>query len=177
MLLLGFSPLFFHCYENHFLLYPGAAVDCSGREGAAISRSARFGPVHRDGLARRHPAPAAEPAAAPAPANSLACQVLTGRVTDPFAYPLTGATVMLRDHSKAFRTDAFSTNAEGEFILTSKQPIPLSTVLEVTAAGYTSFEVPLANCQSLDVTLAPLPGTRFKADGRIKKTAAIGRIR
>ena len=122
--------------------------------------------------------PAAEPAAAPAPAaNSLACQVLTGRVTDPFAYPLTGATVMLRDHSKAFRTDAFSTNAEGEFILTSKQPIPLSTVLEVTAAGYTSFEVPLANCQSLDVTLAPLPGTRFKADGRIKKTAAIGRIR
>ncbi len=124
--------------------------------------------------------PVAEPAVAPAPAlapNSLACQVLTGRVTDPFAYPLTGATVMLRDHSKAFRTDAFSTNAEGEFILTSKQPIPLSTVLEVTAAGYTSFEVPLANCQSLDVTLAPLPGTRFKADGRIKKTAAIGRIR
>ena len=121
--------------------------------------------------------PAAAPAPAPAPANSLTCQVLTGRVTDPFAYPLTGATVMLRDHSKAFRTDAFSTNAEGEFILTSKQPIPLSTVLEVTAAGYTSFEVPLANCQSLDVTLAPLPGTRFKADGRIKKTAAIGRIR
>lgn len=121
--------------------------------------------------------PAASPAAAPTPANRLACQVLTGRVTDPFAYPLTGATVMLRDRNQAFRTDAFSTNAEGEFLLTSKQPIPLSTVLEVTAAGYSSFEVPLANCQSLDVTLAPLPGTRFKADGRIKKTAAIGRVR
>ena len=121
--------------------------------------------------------PAASSAVAPAPATSLACQVLTGRVTDPFAYPLTGATVMLRDHSKAFRTDAFSTNAAGEFMLTSKQPIPRSTVLEITAAGYTSVELPLANCQSLDVTLDPLPGTRFKADGRIKKTAAIGRIR
>ncbi len=125
-------------------------------------------------LAAASQPPAVSPAVAPA--NSLACQVLTGRVTDPFAYPLTGATVMLRDHNKAFRTDAFSTNAEGEFMLTSKQPIPLSTVLEVTAAGYTSFEVPLANCQSLDVTLAPLPGTHFKADGRIKKTAATGRI-
>ena len=117
------------------------------------------------------------PAATPAQPDDLACQVLTGRVTDPFAYPLTGATVMLRSGGKGFRTDAFTTNAEGQFILTSKQPIPRNTVLEVTAAGYTSFELPLANCQPLDVTIAPLPGTRFKADGRIKKTAAIGRVK
>lgn len=128
---------------------------------------------------------AQEPAAAPTPtqpatpavpADELACRVLTGRVTDRFATPLTGATVMLRSRTKGFSTEAFSTNAEGKYLLTSKQPIPRNTVLEVTAAGYTSIELPLVDCQPQDLTLEPLPGTRFKSDGRIKKTKITGKI-
>ncbi|WP_310393988.1 carboxypeptidase-like regulatory domain-containing protein [Hymenobacter sp.] len=121
----------------------------------------------------------AAPTAPPAPTVPpvLACQVLTGRITDAFAHPLTGATVMLRTPDKGFRTDPSSTNAEGQYLLTSPQPIPRNSVLEFTAAGYSSVELPLANCQPLDITLEPLPGTRFKASGRIKKTRASGKIR
>lgn len=110
--------------------------------------------------------------------SELSCRILTGRVTDKFAYPLTGATVMLRRSggNKPGASDAFSTNAEGQYMLTSKQPIPRNTILEITAAGFTSLEVPLINCQPLDVTLEPLPGTRFKSDGRIKKTKLSGKI-
>ncbi|RAK67968.1 carboxypeptidase-like regulatory domain-containing protein [Hymenobacter edaphi] len=115
--------------------------------------------------------------AAPAAPATLECATLTGRVTDAFAYPLTGATVMLRSRDKAFVTDAFSTNAEGRYLVTSKKPIPRDVVLLITAAGYTSLEQPLANCQPLDVTLEPLPGTKFKSDGRIKKTSNTGKIR
>ncbi|RTQ47196.1 carboxypeptidase regulatory-like domain-containing protein [Hymenobacter gummosus] len=134
-------------------------------------------------------APVAEPAAAPAAAvdpelptapaapATLECNTLAGRVTDAFDYPLTGATVMLRSQGQSFSLDAFSTNADGRYLITSKKPIPRDAVLEVTAAGYSSFTLPLANCRPLDVTLEPLPGTKFKGDGRIKKTAATGKIR
>ncbi|GAB2962140.1 hypothetical protein GCM10027048_33160 [Hymenobacter coalescens] len=118
----------------------------------------------------RSVAPATEPAA-------LECTTLTGRVSDKFDYPLTGATVMLRGRGSGFSTDAFSTNAEGRYLVTSKKPIPRDAVLQITAAGYTSLEQPLANCKPLDVTLEPLPGTKFKSDGRIKKTSNTGKIR
>lgn len=104
------------------------------------------------------------------------CRVLTGRVTDQFAYPLTGATIMLRNPGKGLNPDAFSTNAEGNYMVTSKQPIPRNTILEVTAAGYSSQELPLTDCKPLDITLVPLEGTRFKADGRIKKTRVTGKV-
>ena len=114
---------------------------------------------------------------APTPAtDELACRVLTGRVTDAFDHPLTGVTVMLRGRTKAFSADACITNAEGEFMINSKQPIPLNTMLEVSAGGYNTFTVPLTNCKPVDATLEPLPGTRFKSDGRIKKTSASGKI-
>ena len=122
--------------------------------------------------------PMPTPAAAPVPASAeLDCRVLTGRVTDRFAYPLTGVSVMLRSRTQAFSTEAFITNAEGQYIVTAKQGIPRNAVLKITAAGYNSIELPLANCQPQEVTLEPLPGTRFKADGRIKKTAATGKVR
>ncbi|MCC3156298.1 carboxypeptidase-like regulatory domain-containing protein [Hymenobacter sp. 15J16-1T3B] len=108
---------------------------------------------------------------------TLGCNMLTGRITDAFAYPLTGATVMLRSRDRSFATDAFSTNAEGRYLVTSKKPIPRDVVLFITAAGYTTLEQPLTNCQPLEVTLEPLPGTKFKSDGRIKKTSNTGKIR
>jgi hypothetical protein len=114
--------------------------------------------------------------ATPSQPAEFSCRVLTGRVTDQFAYPLTGATIMLRNPNKGFNADAFSTNAEGHYMVTSKQPIPSNTVMEITAAGYTSQELPLTDCKPLDITLVPLEGTRFKADGRIKKTRLTGRI-
>ncbi|WP_210518991.1 carboxypeptidase regulatory-like domain-containing protein [Hymenobacter terricola] len=126
------------------------------------------------------PATTQPTAPAPAPVQGLAdeldCRVLTGRVTDRFDYPLTGASVMLRSRNRALSGDAYITNSEGKYMVTANQAIPRNTVLEVTAAGYSSIEIPLANCKPLDVTLEPLPGTRFKSDGRIKKTKLTGKI-
>ncbi len=87
-----------------------------------------------------------------------------------------GATVMLRTGSKSFKIEPAITNAEGQYLLISKQPIPLNTVLELSAGGYNTFSQPLANCQPLEASLEPLPGTRFKNNGRIKKTSASGKI-
>jgi hypothetical protein len=112
----------------------------------------------------------------PTPTNELECRILTGRVTDAMNHPLTGATVMLRSRTKGFNADAFITNAEGQYIVTSKQPIPRNTMLEITAGGYNTFTLPLENCRPIDAALEPLPGTRFKSDGRIKKTSASGKI-
>lgn len=83
---------------------------------------------------------------------------------------------MLRSRNKGFNTDAFITNAEGQYIVTSKLPIPRNTMLEITAGGYNIFTLPLENCRPIDAALEPLPGTRFKSNGRIKKTSASGKI-
>ena len=121
------------------------------------------------------PVPAA-PTPPPPPSTELECRVLTGRVTDALDHPLMGATVMLRSRTKGFNVDAFITNAEGQYIVTSKQPIPRNTMLEISAGGYNTFALPLENCRPIDAALEPLPGTRFKNDGRIKKTSASGKI-
>jgi hypothetical protein len=114
---------------------------------------------------------------APVQPNELGCMVLTGRVTDPFAYPLTGATIMLRTPGKGFIPDAFSTNAEGHYIIASKQAIERNTVLEITAPGYATLALTLINCQPLDITLTPLAGPHYKANGRGKKQRPSGRLR
>lgn len=119
------------------------------------------------------------PAQAPAasPSNELECRVLTGRVTDPFAFPLTGATIMLRSPGKGFIPDAFSTNAEGHYMVTTKQAIPRNTIMEVTAVGYATLELPLTNCQPLDLTLTPLNSTTYKVKFRTKKSGSSARVR
>ena len=120
-------------------------------------------------------APILPPATTPAPAGNLSCQVLTGRVTDRFAYPLVGASLILRSPGKkGISLDASITNGEGQYIITTRQPILRNTVLEVSAAGYDTMEVPLPNCQPQDITLQLLPGTVFKANGRIKRTSRSG---
>lgn len=116
-------------------------------------------------------------AKAPVQAVGLGCLVLTGRVTDPFAYPLTGATLMLRVPGKGFTPDAFSTNAEGHYIIASKQAFARNTVLEVTAPGYITLALTLVNCQPLDITLTPLAGLHYKTNGRSKKLRPAGRLR
>jgi hypothetical protein len=114
---------------------------------------------------------------APAPSEDLECHVLTGRVANSEDAPLLGASVILHTRDKNFSLDAFSTNSEGQYMVTSKRPIPRNAILEISAAGYTSFEKPLADCQPLSVTLEVLPGTKFKSDGRIKRTEAAGKIK
>lgn len=107
----------------------------------------------------------------------LECTTLSGRVTDALAYPLTGATIILRTRDNSLSPDAFSTNAEGRYLVTSKKPIPRGAVLLISAAGYTSHEQPLTSCKPVEVTLEPLPGTKFKSNGRIKKTSNTGKIK
>ena len=119
-----------------------------------------------------------QPAQAPAPPPAeLECRVLTGRITDPFAYPLTGATIMLRSPGKGFSPDAFSTNAEGHYLVTAKQAIPRNTIMEVTAVGYATLELPLTNCQPLDLTLMPLTSASYKIKIRTKKPRSNGKVR
>lgn len=110
-------------------------------------------------------------------AGAMACNTLSGRVSDAFNNPLTGATVILRSRDKSFAANAYSTNSEGRYLITSKKAIPRDAVLLIWAAGYTNVEQPLTNCQPLDISLEPLPGTKFKSDGRIKKTRSTGKIR
>ena len=119
------------------------------------------------------------PAAAPTvPPAELDCRVLTGRVTDPFAYPLTGATIMLRSPGQGFSPDAFSTNSEGHYIITAKHAIPKNTVMEITAVGYATLEFPLTSCRPLDLTLLPLNSTPYKAKSRSKKPSlGTGKVR
>ena len=111
------------------------------------------------------------------PADDLSCRVLTGRITDPFAFPLTGATIMLRSPDKSFNPEAFSTNSEGHYIITSKQAIPRNSIMEVTAIGFTMLEQPLTNCTSLDLTMTPLAGTSYKVKVRGKKAQANSKAR
>lgn len=122
------------------------------------------------------PAPPVATVASVSP-DELECQVLTGRVTDEFAYPLSGATIMLRAPGKGFSLDAFSTNSEGQYIISSKQPIPRNTVLEISAAGYNMLELPLTNCRALDLTLIPLISNHSKVKIRIKKPTGDSKLR
>lgn len=129
-------------------------------------------------IARAQQQPAAPAAASPpAPPTELECRVLTGRVTDPFAYPLTGATIMLRSPGQGFSPDAFSTNSEGHYIITAKQAIPRNTVMEISAVGYATLELPLISCKPLDLTMMPLVNTSYKIKSRNKKPASKGKVR
>ena len=119
----------------------------------------------------------ASAAGATKPTDELECRVLTGRVTDPFAYPLTGATIMLRSPNKGFSPEAFSTNSEGHYIITSKQAIPRNTIMEITAVGYTTMEQPLINCRPLDLTLTPLTSATYKFKLRAKKSRGSSKVR
>ncbi|MBC8081921.1 MAG: carboxypeptidase-like regulatory domain-containing protein [Hymenobacter sp.] len=109
---------------------------------------------------------------APQPAPPPECQTLTGLITDENYQPLTGATVQVRGIN-----DAYSTNSEGRYIIAPKNPIPSPMRLQLSAAGYESQEILLKACQPPDVALRLVPGTRFKRDGRIKKTTSTGRIK
>ena len=170
-------PITFPSNMKHLLLPSLALLLAATCSGHAQQRTVALKPE----LA----APAASPpVAAPQPTTPvprpnpdvLSCQTLTGHVTNNANQPLTGATVMLRSRIKGFSAEACITNAEGEYLLTSRQPIPLNTLLEISAGGYDTFAQPLTNCQPMEASLEALPGTRFKSDGRIKKTSASGKI-
>ena len=103
--------------------------------------------------------------------------MLTGRITDPFAYPLTGATIMLRSPGQGFSPDAFSTNSEGHYIITAKQAIPRNTMMEITAVGYAPLELLLTNCRPLDLTMTPLVSASYKVKSRTKKPPGNSKVR
>jgi len=123
--------------------------------------------------ARAQQQPAGAPATLP---SELECRVLTGRVTDPFAYPLTGATIMLRSPGKGFSPDAYITNAEGHYIITAKQAIARNTIMEINAVGYERLALPLTDCRPLDLTLTPLTNSYSKPK-RSKKLRDSGKVR
>ena len=115
------------------------------------------------------------PPVLPPPAEGLDCGVLTGRVTDAANKPFVGATVLLR--GAGFAAEPSTTNADGQYLLAVPAPLPRTAWLDISAGGHAPLALPLATCQPAVARLEPLPGTRFKADGRIKKTKASGKIR
>ncbi|UOQ73564.1 carboxypeptidase regulatory-like domain-containing protein [Hymenobacter cellulosilyticus] len=115
---------------------------------------------------------AQQPATASTPPASLECSMVTGVVTDEKQQPLTGATVVI-----VGLNDAFSTNSEGQYIVNSKKPLPQSAQVLISAGGYETQKLVLNSCQLPAVSLKLLPGTRFKRDGRIKKTTSTGKVR
>ena len=94
------------------------------------------------------------------------------RVTDENQQPLTGATVVVPGIN-----DAYITNSEGRYIITPRKPMPQPVHLQISAAGYETQKLVLKACQPQAVALKTLPGTRFKRDGRIKKTTSTGKIK
>ncbi|TGE20544.1 hypothetical protein E5K00_21355 [Hymenobacter aquaticus] len=110
--------------------------------------------------------------AAAAPDQPLECPTVSGLVTDENQQPLTGATVVVLGIQ-----DAFSTNSEGRYIVSSRKPISQTAQLQISAAGYETQKLVLSGCQPPTVALKLLPGTRFKRDGRIKKTTSTGKIK
>ncbi|PJJ48545.1 carboxypeptidase regulatory-like domain-containing protein [Hymenobacter chitinivorans] len=115
---------------------------------------------------------AQQPVTASAPAASQECSTLTGVVTDENQRPLTGATVVIVGVN-----DAFSTNSEGQYIVSSRKPLPAAARLQISAGGYETQTLVPSGCQLPTVSLKLLPGTRFKRDGRIKKTTSTGKVR
>lgn len=154
------------------LAFPMAGISAQAQQRGATPQPAQSVPTPT-----RSTASAELPAPAPPEADELGCRVLTGRVTDQLNHPLTGATVIVRTrNAKGSNTEPSITNSEGQYIVSAKQPIPRNAALEISAGGYTTLSLPLANCQPVEARLEPLPGTRFKNDGRIKKTSASGKI-
>ena len=100
------------------------------------------------------------------------CLSLTGLITNENFQPLTGATVQVQGIN-----DAYSTNSEGRYIVTSKKPLPRPARLKISAIGYETEEFSLNTCIPPDVALRLTPGTRFKRDGRIKKTTTTGKVK
>ncbi|UOG74641.1 carboxypeptidase-like regulatory domain-containing protein [Hymenobacter tibetensis] len=106
------------------------------------------------------------------PAPPPSCESLTGLITDESYQPLTGATVQVQGIN-----DAFSTNAEGRYIVVFRKPVLRPVRLKISAAGYETQEFALNSCLPPNVALRLVPGTRFKRDGRIKKTTSTGKIK
>ncbi|GAA3935808.1 carboxypeptidase-like regulatory domain-containing protein [Hymenobacter algoricola] len=122
-------------------------------------------------LAQQQGAPPVASADLPA-APVRECPTLTGVITDQNHQPLTGATIVVQGIS-----DAYSTNSEGRYIIAPRRPMPQAVHLQISAVGYETQKLELTGCQPPEVMLRSLPGTRFKRDGRIKKTTSTGKIK
>ena len=73
--------------------------------------------------------------------------------------PLIGATVTVKGTEHLYITDS-----EGKYLV--EVPVYQGQVLEVEAAGYTTREVSLSDCNVLPISLEPAEGTRIKKKGK-----------
>ncbi|GAB3288978.1 hypothetical protein GCM10027511_00510 [Hymenobacter humi] len=89
----------------------------------------------------------------------LACAPLISKVYEPNGQPLMGATVLIKGTHQVYVTDS-----EGKFRFTD--PVYEGQVLTIDAAGYTSLEVPLADCTLPRLVLAKAPTARIKRKGK-----------
>lgn len=104
--------------------------------------------------------PAAPAPAAPAPAPTRLCATISGHVLGN-GQPLAGATVTVEGTRLVTIT-----NGEGFFTLNIDQV--QHPKLQFSAAGYEPQAVPLTSCNTFDVELPLLPGTRIKQRGKKK---------
>ncbi|MCC2545938.1 carboxypeptidase-like regulatory domain-containing protein [Hymenobacter sp. BT175] len=95
--------------------------------------------------------------------GGIACPYFMGVVLDGHNVPVVGATVGV----KGTKT-LISTNGEGRYVIELPGTDSRPSTLQVSAGGYQSREIHLQDCQSLTISLEPLPGTRIKQRGRLK---------
>ncbi|OON68220.1 carboxypeptidase-like regulatory domain-containing protein [Hymenobacter sp. CRA2] len=115
------------------------------------------------------PVPGQSAPSSAAASSAPTSYVLQGQVLTEDSRPLPGATIRVASNKQVYIT-----NSEGYFSFTSPQP---AEEVQVSLAGYDETKAQLRRGPVTPISLKLLPGTRFKADGRIKKTDSTGKIR
>lgn len=89
----------------------------------------------------------------------MACAPIIGKVFDPEGQPLVGATLLVKGTHQVYVTDS-----EGKF--TFSDPVYEGQVLAIGAAGYTTRDVLLADCNLPRLVLARAPTAHIKRSGK-----------
>ena len=89
----------------------------------------------------------------------LACAPIVGKVFEANGQPLVGATLLVKGTHQVYVTDA-----EGKFQFTD--PVYEGQILTIGAAGYTTREIPLADCSLPRLVLDKAASAHIKRTGK-----------
>lgn len=141
------------------LAFLGGAQAAAGQSTGSLSTNTRKSP-ERVALATR-------PTETTGRTQRLACIPLLGQVFDANGRPLVGATLLVKGTQEVYVTDS-----DGRFQLTNA--IYDGQTISIGAAGYTTQDIALTDCNLPRLVLQQAPGARFKRSG--KRAGQVTRI-